>query len=390
MLLKELVYALRQHIAEITGEKPSSGHTYELLSALLGYDSFASLNSQAFIVSLAGCDGNSVENVRLLLGGIPDIRRATERHVSLKSPGSPRPIAQLVETFAQRHELIAIPLASLVELYEAQSSMDHATEYALEDLHSCFLDMEPQQLRLPLAMLEAHSAREPSVHYVLYRIYDRLVHHHDSGSDHWLRQLRAGRSLSSAEQQFAEEALFAESLKECRQLHLSRASSAGHAEAKLVELEGLRSRSGPTSADLAFFEPHASTPGFAWRVAALAEKAGMSVLAQSWLRRAASNGDVEALERLVSANSSNPTVETWIWIYLSRLLGSDVTASNLRAYHAGGQYEGEEFDDDQGGDFYVDGYEGLEVAPLSADLDSEAQAAAGSMYERIRSALPKN
>ncbi|OEC64030.1 hypothetical protein A7D21_33615 [Pseudomonas sp. AP19] len=116
MLLKELVFALRQLIAETTGDKPSTGHTYELLSALLGYDSFASLNSQAFIVSLSGCDGNAVENVRLLMGGILDLRRATNRHVSLKASGPPRPIAQVVETFAQQHELVAIPLTGLLEL----------------------------------------------------------------------------------------------------------------------------------------------------------------------------------------------------------------------------------------------------------------------------------
>lgn len=386
MLLKELVFALRQHIAEKTGDKPSVGHTYELLSALLGYDSFASLNSLAFIVSLAGCDGNSVENVRLLLGGILDIRRATERHASLKSPGSPRPIAQLLETFAQRHELVAIPVASIVELYDGQAQMDYATEYALEDLNSCFLDMEPEQLKLSLGTLEDHSAKEPSVHYALYRIYDRLVDHHDSGSDHWLRQLRSGRSLTAAEQTFADEALFAESLKERRQFYLSRASSFGHPEANLVVLEGLSDRAGITPANLAVFEPQASTPGLPWRVAVIAADAGLSELADYWLRRAADDGDIEALDRLIRTSCSTPTVETWTWIYLSRLLGSDVTASTLRAYHAGGLNDGEEFDDDQGGDFYVDGVEGFDVEPLSPDLDSEAQAAAGRLYERIRPA----
>ena len=62
MLLKELVFALRQHIAEKTGDKPSVGHTYEMLSALLGYDSFASLNSQAFISAAFGPNGRAQKN----------------------------------------------------------------------------------------------------------------------------------------------------------------------------------------------------------------------------------------------------------------------------------------------------------------------------------------
>lgn len=383
MLLKELVFALRQLISEKTGDKPSVGHTYEMLSALMGYDSFASLNSQAFIVSLSGCDGNAVENVRLLLGGILDIRQATDRHVSLNASGSPRPTAQLLETFAQGHELVAIPLASLLELYDGQVAMDYATEYAFEELHSCLLDMEPPQLKLSLSMLEEHSSKDPSVHYVLYRIYDRLVDHHDSGSDYWLHQFRSGRSLSVAEQQFADEAHFVESLKELRQLHLSRASSSGHPEAVLVELEGLHRRATITAADFSVFDRLPTTPGLASRVAVLAEGAGLTELAATWNHSAACDGDIEVLHRLVSASCGAPSVETWTWIYLSRLLGTDLTASTLRAYHAGGQFDGEDFDGDQGGDFYVDGDEGLDVAPLSSELDREAQAAATIIYDRI-------
>ncbi len=383
MLLKELVFALRQHIAEKTGDKPSVGHTYEMLSALLGYDSFASLNSQAFIVSLSGCDANAVENVRLLLGGILDLRRATDRHVSLKASGSPRPTAQLLEAFAQGHELVAIPLASILELYDAQAQIDDSTDYAFEEFYSCLLDMEPPQLKLSLSMLEDHSSKEPSVHYVLYRIYDRLVDHHDSGSDYWLQQFRSGRSLSVAERQFADEALFTESLKELRQIHLSKASSSGHPEALMVELEGLHRLATITAADFSELELKLTTPGFASRVAVLAEDAGLTELAATWNHKAACEGDIESLYRLVSASCATPTVETWTWIYLSRLLGTDITASTLQAYHAGGQYAGEDFDDEQGGDFYVDGDVGLEVPSLSSELDRDAQVAAAIIYERI-------
>nr|WP_011922903.1 hypothetical protein [Pseudomonas fluorescens]CAM96126.1 hypothetical protein pQBR0094 [Pseudomonas fluorescens SBW25] len=394
MLLKELVFALRQLIAEKTGEKPSVGHTYEMLSALLGYDSFASLNSQAFIVSLSGCDANAVENVRLLLGGILDLRGATNRHLSLKASGSPRPIAQVVETFAQQHELVAIPLTGLLELCNGYEPLDDATEFAIDELHNCILQMSPPQLRLAFGMLEDHSAKNPSVHYVIHRIYSWLLDCHDTVLDYdsvpnfWLRQARSGLSLSVDQQRYADKALFAEGFMERMKFHLSKAASSGHTEAMLVELEGIDRRASLTAADLAVFDPHASTPGLAGRVAVLAEEAGLSVFAESWLRRAAAYGDFKALDRLVSANCSAPTVETWTWIYLSRLLGNDPTASTLRAYHAGGLYADEEYDQDQGGDFYVEGRERLEVAPLNPDLDAEAQAAAASFYERIPNAHP--
>ncbi|MBF6043025.1 hypothetical protein H8F22_29500 [Pseudomonas sp. P154a] len=389
MLLKELVFSLRQNLAEQTGEKPSVGHTYELLSALLGYDSFASLNSQAFIVLLSGCDGNAVENVRLLLAGLLDLRRATERHVALQAAGSPRLTALVVESFAQRHELAAIPLAGVLGLYDDQVSIDHATEFALEELHGCFLDMEPPQLRLSLGMLEDFSCKNPSAHYALFRIYERLVKHHDSGSVYWLLQMRLGRQLSGSEKQLAVEALFEEGLIERAEFHLSKASASGHAEAIFFELDELQKRIAVTAEDFAVLDSHAGVPGLAGRVATLAEAAGLTLLAMSWSQVAARNGDTEALHRLVSADRDAPTVETWTWIHLSRLLGRDVTVGTLRAYHAGGQYAGEEFDDDQGGDFYVDGDEGLDIAPMSAELDRDAQAAAAIIYERIQNGHSK-
>lgn len=233
MLLKELVFALRQLIAEKAGEKLSVGHTYEMLSALLGYDSFASLKSQAFIVSLSGCDANAVENVRLLLGGILDLREATNRHVSLKASGSPRPIAQVVEAFAQRHELVAIPLTGLLELCGGSEPLDDATEIAIDELHNCFLEMEPHQLRLAFGMLEDHTATNPSVHFVIHRIYSWLLDcedtlDFDSVPNFWLRQARSGRSLSVDQQRYANKALFAEGFMKRSEFHLSKAVSSDH------------------------------------------------------------------------------------------------------------------------------------------------------------------
>lgn len=48
----------------------------------------------------------------------------------------------------------------------------------------------------------------------------------------------------------------------------------------LLELKGLHGRTIITAADPAVFDLHASTYGLAWRVAVIAEEAGLSVLAE--------------------------------------------------------------------------------------------------------------
>jgi hypothetical protein len=63
---------------------------------------------------------------------------------------------------------------------------------------------------------------------------------------------------------------------------------------------------------------------------------------------AVNHGHIEPMRWLVEQSEQAPSVETWTWIYLSKLLWSDVTAESLRIYHDAGQGDGQEYDDDKG------------------------------------------
>ncbi|MCL0280939.1 hypothetical protein M2R41_32165, partial [Pseudomonas aeruginosa] len=77
------------------------------------------------------------------------------------------------------------------------------------------------------------------------------------------------------------------------------------------------------------------------------------------------------------------TKQNWIWVYLSALLGEDLRESSLCAYHDGGMFADEDYDDDQGGPMYVAGHEGIELQPLSAADDAEARRLADEYFSRI-------
>jgi hypothetical protein len=65
--------------------------------------------------------------------------------------------------------------------------------------------------------------------------------------------------------------------------------------------------------------------------------------------------------------------QSWVWVYLSELVGRDLRVSTMRAYHDGGLYAGQEYDDDQGGPLYADGDQGVVLEPLSIEEDAEAR-----------------
>lgn len=173
MLLKNLVFSMRQYLSEELGVKPSVGHTYELLASLMGYETFASLSSQAFLVSLRGSHWNVIENVRILLTGNPDRDGAIKRHAALKAPGEAWAMAKALEKFATEHELVAVPLQALLD-HGFNSCADPWFDYAFDELLKGLVTISHDQLELALSMLEDASAREPRLRPPLIRLYQIL------------------------------------------------------------------------------------------------------------------------------------------------------------------------------------------------------------------------
>ena len=53
----------------------------------------------------------------------------------------------------------------------------------------------------------------------------------------------------------------------------------------------------------------------------------------------------------------------------------------MRAYHDGGLYDGQEYDDDQGGPLYVAGDEGVQLESLAPSDDAMAREDAAALFK---------
>ncbi len=92
------------------------------------------------------------------------------------------------------------------------------------------------------------------------------------------------------------------------------------------------------------------------------------------LRQMAEGGDIDAMRTLAEAAlAGNDLEQAWLWQHLALLLDEDLTRSTLRAYHDGGLYAGQDYDDDYGGPLYVDGDEGLDLPPLDPQANQRAR-----------------
>lgn len=89
------------------------------------------------------------------------------------------------------------------------------------------------------------------------------------------------------------------------------------------------------------------------------------------------------MRHLIDHIDSENIFQGWVWVFLSEMLGRDLRNSSMRAYHDGGMYADQEYDDDQGGPLYVDGDEGVELEPISSADEAEAKKLAAELFRNI-------
>lgn len=368
MTLKDLVFAARQHIQHRTSTRLSTGHTYELLAAALRFNSYAELTSQAALVSLQG-NRHSRSEVTVQPA---DEQHLVRRHLAIGAPGDRHVVCAAVVTFVDGHQLTTVHFSDLIAHYQ---QLDHFLPVG-QPPSLADLDLVPTDcLELTLAMLEAACPRFPGLHYPLAQLYAYTMQDIDRPEPYWHQQQLAGKQLTGVQLEWAEAYRSFEAHKARFEFHTRTAAAAGNPDAILDMLEEFGS-------DRALLESLRSSAHQVdtMRAAEVALNSGRIDDAELWFSRAAAEGEIEAMRWLVQRSEDAPTVEIWTWVYLSRLLGKDICASTLRAYHDGGPYHGQEYDDDFGGALFVDGDEALDLPALAPELDRQAHAEAQRLF----------
>jgi TPR repeat protein len=210
-----------------------------------------------------------------------------------------------------------------------------------------------------------------SAHYVL-ALYYSPDNGRGQGSEHWYNLEKQGRTLIGIEKEWADQ--FAKNLlhDEKYEFHLREASKLGNEDALL----DLADKFG----DPSFFEQVRSINHDPTRAANIAENLEHIAGLKHWLTIGAEKGHIWSIIRLIEDLDSHDLQRCWTWIYFAQMLGTDLAEDDYYAIHEDGSL----YDDDIGGAMYVDGRDGINLAPLSEEQDSAARQKAQALFENIQ------
>lgn len=387
MAIKELVYAVKQQLESATQQSFRHSHVYELLAASFGFSTRASLDATHVIAVAERAYQPSAAD----LGALQS--RLTELGYQQVADSAG---AVLLSVIAD-HRLWVATVESVIELLKLgrwahpdgwPEVEDDVLE--LEAVGSALPELDLGNFAMLVDGLNAAAARNgAAAHYALALIYRGEDLSEEVGSAYWYSLMEQGRALEGIELEWA--MAYKNGLRNAERevLHLNEAARLGWSDARLdIALE--RAQCAEERDDFEQAEHWYKEAADLGHVGAmrslswLAESVDDSESAWHWNHQAALCGDLDAMRSLIDEDDEKNLFQNWVWVYLAEQLGTDLRVSTLRAYHDGGMYAGQAYDDDQGGPLYVDGDEGVHLEPLSASDDVRARAEARELLNRIK------
>lgn len=415
MPFKAFVFSAQQHLQSCTGHPFRRSHLYELLAAAFGLRSYAAMTSLGFLTD-AGIGPSHPTITPTLLERLSQLGYPSA--ISLSAAQALTELAsvqQLGFIHLEQLQQISIPDSESCDTEdddwddwedeegEGEEPAESMVPAAIEPLPTL---RQLQASPLLITLLEqAADSGCPEVHFIL-----AALHRCKRPNSYLYDEARKGRALSSVERSWVE-AYPAEKERFDRYTkHLHYAATHGIRQAALecaevfndsrfyqlaeqgtgvVDVWGMI-KAAPTEQDRQHWLRVAAERG-SWR--ALEELAygyeydSVESESSTWaLRQMAEAGDLQAMRELAQlAIDSEDLQQAWLWQHLALLLNEDLTRSTMRAYHEGGFYAGQEYDDDCGGPMYFDGNIGLHLPALDPATDIRVREQAVHMFQALNS-----
>jgi hypothetical protein len=383
MTIKELAYSAQQQLQASTGSSLKRAHIYELLAASFGFNSYAALGVDTVLTQQR-----------------PDDERIASHHTFVRGRcielGYPPENADLlsvaVRSFLEVRQIGVVRISELIS--QLRGDWVGLEGYPIGDDTEQFGDELDDRLSarwagsdvgdfapLMLDGLEAAASKGNALaHYALSLIHapdDDEDTDQGAGNPYWHTQAQQGRVLTGVEKEWADAHAARLALEDKYARHLREAGRLGNQHALLDLAERI--------GDPSFFErPRHDVGADPSAVAEIAERLGRVADAKHWLTVAAESGDTDAMLRLIEEHDQGDLARCWTWVYLSRLVGTDLSKDDHYAINE----DGSEYDD-VGGPAYAAGRDGVDLDPLSAEQDAAARDAARDLFEEIqRAAAP--
>jgi len=390
MAIKELVYTTKQQLESATRQSFRHSHVYELFSASFGFNSRASLDA-AHVMAVMDLPQRPEASSLATLH-----RRLSELGYEMVADSAGE---VLLSTIADQC-LGAVSIETVVDALQqgywadADDWYDDDEAPDSEQVGGSSPSLDPTKIALLIDGLNGAASRgSAAAHYALALIYRGDDLSEEEGSSYWYSLMEQGRELEGVQLEWA--TAYKERLlnAEREELHLKESARLGWADARLdialVEAQRAEHRGDHGQAEHWYKEAAALGHVEAMRsLAWLAEESGDAGSVSHWNHQAALHGDVGAMRDLIDEDDRGSLFQNWVWVYLAEHLGTDMRKSTLRAYHDGGLYAGQEYDDDQGGPLYVDGDEGVQLESLSTSDEARAREAAREIFNQISRSQP--
>ena len=354
MTIKNIIYSAHQSLGQFASISVKRSHVYELLAAAFGFNTYASLTSKAILIQRKSPHSEDAINLDLL-------QQRSEEF------GYGSILAGVLPVIMREHRIGALTLSNLVAQLK---SYDYLEGYDWDDDHSS-QQVSPEAFH---ALEAAAKIGNPIAHYAIALHYENRDESNEEGisNDYWYKQMQSGRELSAIEKEFA--LAYQEQLTSQKkyQFHLREAARLG-CELAILDLA-------EKFGDHAFFEgDYRDIDADPMRVAEIADELGRSDDHRYWLTIAADSGNISAMRELIEKYDDEDLLRCWTWVYLSKLLGNDITQDHRVAIHD----DGSSYDDDVGGNAHVIGEDGIDLPILESEQDSLAKADAETLFNRI-------
>ena len=391
MAIKELVYASKQQLESATQQSFRHSHIYELFAASFGFNTRASLDTAHIMAVMVRAQvpvASSLATLHRRLAELGYESVADSAGAALLSMIADQrlgvvSVESVAEALQQGHWAYPDDWYDIADEENEDESSD--SEPASPPSPS----LDPAKTALLIDGLNGAASRGcAAAHYALALIYRGDELSEEEGSSYWYSLMEQGRDLDGVQLEWATAYKIHLLNAEREALHLNEAARLGCADARLdlalekaqrAEHQGDHGQAEHWYKEAAGLGHVEAMRSLAW----LAEETGDVHSARHWTHQAALHGVVGAMRDLIDEDDQGNLFQNWVWVYLAEHLGTDLRKSTLRAYHDGGMYADEEYDDDQGGPLYVAGDEGVRLVPLSASEEAEAKKQAAELFSNI-------
>lgn len=366
MTMQEQAYRAHQHLlaAGITSIKRS--HIHELLAASLGYASHAAFQHNATWCSAP-----------FNVAGIqPSIDGMRARCVELgMTPEEGAEVTSALMQFQIDQGYAAVSFEALiaaVDPFDGDPSWNQwvSTEITEPGRHDVMFHFEHQ----PIIWqgLEAAAGRGvAAAHYAIAKLLEGEADMYPAEEERFKKHFRRAGTWVTPFVSFAEVEADPLRAEEKYRHHLFEAARGGDLRA-LIETADRFS-------DPAILDHAPSEAIDPMAMVHLASEHEDDAKLHFWLTAAALEGNVDAMRELILGHDES-LERAWVWMYLSRLIGHDLSRDHYELVHE----NGDPYDDDVGGPGIPVGDDGIELEPLPDELGVLVQAEAKRLLELIK------